>query len=77
MYVSLTPVQLNELTSSPQQNEDSKIILANAAQHVGQSVKIWLAASDLEHDAKAKKRVLRRGATFSTSSPPFHAHIVT
>jgi pre-mRNA-processing factor 6 len=54
----------------PQQNDDAKIILANAAQHVGQSVKIWLAASDLEHDAKAKKRVLRRGTTFS-SSPLF------
>jgi pre-mRNA-processing factor 6 len=32
-------------------------------QHVGQSVKIWLAAADLEHDIKAKKRVLRKGAS--------------
>jgi pre-mRNA-processing factor 6 len=30
-------------------------------QHVGQSVKIWMAAADLEHDVKAKKRVLRKG----------------
>ncbi|KAF4617995.1 hypothetical protein D9613_012962 [Agrocybe pediades] len=40
--------------------EDGKIVLANAVQHVGQSVKIWLAAADLEHDLKAKKRVLRK-----------------
>jgi len=44
-----------------QNNEDAKIVLANAVQHVGQSVKIWLAAADLEYDVKAKKRVLRKG----------------
>jgi hypothetical protein len=36
-------------------------VLANAVQHAGQSVKIWPAAADLEHDPKAKKRVLRKG----------------
>ncbi|KAJ7507503.1 PRP1 splicing factor, N-terminal-domain-containing protein [Mycena galericulata] len=36
-------------------NDDAKVILASAVQHVGQSVKIWMAASDLEHDVKAKK----------------------
>ncbi|KAH9933150.1 PRP1 splicing factor, N-terminal-domain-containing protein [Epithele typhae] len=41
-------------------NDDAKVILANAVQHVGQSVRIWMAASDLEHDVKAKKRVLRK-----------------
>ncbi|KZP07498.1 hypothetical protein FIBSPDRAFT_875426 [Athelia psychrophila] len=41
-------------------NDDAKVILANAVQHIGQSVKIWMAASDLEHDVKAKKRVLRK-----------------
>ncbi|KAL6303914.1 PRP1 splicing factor, N-terminal-domain-containing protein [Sparassis latifolia] len=41
-------------------NDDAKVILANAVQHVGQSVRIWLAAADLEHDLKAKKRVLRK-----------------
>ncbi|KAM5535001.1 hypothetical protein V8D89_011374 [Ganoderma adspersum] len=41
-------------------NDDAKVILASAVQHVGQSVKIWMAASDLEHDVKAKKRVLRK-----------------
>ncbi|KAI0687857.1 PRP1 splicing factor, N-terminal-domain-containing protein [Cytidiella melzeri] len=41
-------------------NDDAKVVLANAVQHVGQSVKIWLAAADLEHDVKAKKRVLRK-----------------
>ncbi|VDC01354.1 unnamed protein product [Peniophora sp. CBMAI 1063] len=42
------------------QNNDAKVILANAVQHVGQSVKIWLAAADLESDVNAKKRVLRK-----------------
>ncbi|KAI0754818.1 PRP1 splicing factor, N-terminal-domain-containing protein [Daedaleopsis nitida] len=41
-------------------NDDAKVILASAVQHVGQSVKIWMAAADLEHDVKAKKRVLRK-----------------
>ncbi|PPQ73755.1 hypothetical protein CVT24_006946, partial [Panaeolus cyanescens] len=41
-------------------NHDAKIILAEAVQHVGQSVKIWLAAADLEGDVQAKKRVLRK-----------------
>ncbi|KAJ8588177.1 hypothetical protein M405DRAFT_934289 [Rhizopogon salebrosus TDB-379] len=41
-------------------NNDAKVILADAVQHVGQSVKIWLAAADLEQDVKAKKRVLRK-----------------
>jgi pre-mRNA-processing factor 6 len=44
-----------------QSNDDAKVILANAIQHVGQSVKIWMAAADLEADVKAKKRVLRKG----------------
>jgi len=68
--------QYDGLTSSPQQNDDAKIILANAAQHVGQSVKIWLAAADLEHDVKAKKRVLRRGTT-SPFLPSFTGSSVT
>ncbi|EJF63314.1 hypothetical protein DICSQDRAFT_102468 [Dichomitus squalens LYAD-421 SS1] len=41
-------------------NDDAKVILASAVQHVGQSVRIWMAAADLEHDVKAKKRVLRK-----------------
>ncbi|KAG7093896.1 hypothetical protein E1B28_007534 [Marasmius oreades] len=41
-------------------NHDAKVILANAVQHVGQSVKVWIAAAELESDAKAKKRVLRK-----------------
>ena len=47
-----------------QSNDDAKVILANAVQHVGQSVKIWMAAADLEGDVKAKKRVLRKGRDF-------------
>ncbi|KAF6754951.1 hypothetical protein DFP72DRAFT_1009164 [Ephemerocybe angulata] len=48
------------LAGSVDNNDDAKVILANAVQHMGQSVKIWLAAADLEHDVKAKKRVLRK-----------------
>ncbi|KAF5317686.1 hypothetical protein D9619_012531 [Psilocybe cf. subviscida] len=40
--------------------DDAKVVLANAVQHVGTSVKIWLAAADLEADIKSKKRVLRK-----------------
>ncbi|KAF9519699.1 hypothetical protein BS47DRAFT_1375004 [Hydnum rufescens UP504] len=41
-------------------NDDAKVILANAVLHVAQSVKIWLTAANLEHELKAKKRVLRK-----------------
>jgi len=40
--------------------DDAKVILANAVQRASQSVKAWLAAADLEHGVKAKKRVLRK-----------------
>ncbi|KZT55498.1 putative pre-mRNA splicing factor prp1 [Calocera cornea HHB12733] len=39
---------------------DAKVILAEAVQHISQSVKIWLTAADLEQEALAKKRVLRK-----------------
>ena len=45
----------------PQNNDDAKIILANAVQHVGQSVKVWLTAAGLESELKGKRRVLRKG----------------
>ncbi|KAF8324232.1 PRP1 splicing factor, N-terminal-domain-containing protein [Amanita rubescens] len=41
-------------------DSDTKVILARAVQHVGQSIKIWLQAANLEHDVEAKKRVLRK-----------------
>jgi pre-mRNA-processing factor 6 len=44
-----------------QNTNDAKVVLANAVQHVGQSVKIWLAAADLEVEPLGKKRVLRKG----------------
>ena len=57
-----------ELYLLPHQTpDDAKVILANAVQHVGQSVKVWLAAADLEHDIKAKKRVLRKCKRFVLS----------
>lgn len=43
--------------------EDAKVVLGSAVQHVDQSVKIWLAAADLETEVSAKKRVLRKGAS--------------
>ena len=54
-----------------QNRDDAKIILANAVQHVGQSVKIWLAAADLEQDVKAKRRVLRKGELYHYLSASF------
>lgn len=36
-------------------------MLANAVQHIDNSVKIWLAAADLESDPNSRKRVLRKG----------------
>ncbi|KAJ6619458.1 PRP1 splicing factor, N-terminal-domain-containing protein [Mycena sp. CBHHK59/15] len=41
-------------------NNDAKVILANAVRNVQQSVKIWLKAADLEPDSNAKRRVLRK-----------------
>ncbi|KAF8644774.1 hypothetical protein AX16_008280 [Volvariella volvacea WC 439] len=48
--------------------DDAKIILANAVQHVGQSVKIWLAAADLEQNVQAKRRVLRKAVEYIPNS---------
>ncbi|KAF8483099.1 hypothetical protein F5888DRAFT_1844101 [Russula emetica] len=56
----------NKLTARLIQNDDAKIILANAAQHVGQSVMIWLAAADLEHDVKATERSMYYDELFNT-----------
>ncbi|KAG8788064.1 hypothetical protein FRB91_008696 [Serendipita sp. 411] len=39
--------------------DDAKVILAKAVQHLDQSVKIWMAAAELEGDPKAKRKVLR------------------
>ncbi|KAG5221097.1 Pre-mRNA-processing factor [Salix suchowensis] len=53
-------------------NNDAKVVLANAVQHVSQSVKIWLAAAELESDAKSKKRVLRKGAALHMTNISKH-----
>jgi pre-mRNA-processing factor 6 len=63
--------QTTTVLTQKQNNDDAKVILANAVQHVGQSVKIWMAAADLEHDVKAKKRVLRKGLLASFDHPMF------
>ncbi|KAF8318392.1 putative pre-mRNA splicing factor prp1 [Clavulina sp. PMI_390] len=42
------------------QNDDAKVILAQAVQHLPHSVKIWIAAANLEAELKVKKRVLRK-----------------
>lgn len=49
-------------------NENAKIILANAVQELPQSVRIWLRAVELEHDVKAKKRVLRKALEYIPTS---------
>ncbi|KAJ7904218.1 PRP1 splicing factor, N-terminal-domain-containing protein [Mycena olivaceomarginata] len=52
-------------------NDDAKVILANAVQHVGQSVKIWMAAADLEHDlSNIFQTPSVCGKKQSTSNPP-------
>ncbi|EGF80860.1 hypothetical protein BATDEDRAFT_29905 [Batrachochytrium dendrobatidis JAM81] len=48
--------------------DNAKIILANAARMIPQSVKIWLRACDLETDPKAQKRVLRRALEYIPNS---------
>ncbi len=40
--------------------ENAKIILANAALHIPQSVKIWLRAKELEKDVQDQKKMLRQ-----------------
>jgi pre-mRNA-processing factor 6 len=51
----------SHFTGHNQNNDDAKVILANSVQYVDHSVKIWLAAADLESDIPSKKRVLRKG----------------
>jgi len=46
-------------------DDNGRIILANAVRHLPQSVKIWLHAVKLETDIKAQKKVLRRGKYLS------------
>ncbi|KAK4685611.1 pre-mRNA-processing factor 6, partial [Tremellales sp. Uapishka_1] len=48
--------------------ENAKVILGRAVQHVPQSVKIWMKASQLETDVMAKKRVLRKALEFIPNS---------
>ncbi len=51
-----------------QNTQDAKIVLANAVQHLPQSVKIWTEAANLEQDVKSKKRVLRKGSFYTHQS---------
>ena len=43
--------------------QQAKSIVAQAVSHIPRAVKIWMKACDLEEDAKAKKRVLRKGVS--------------
>ncbi|GAA5961681.1 hypothetical protein JCM3765_000473 [Sporobolomyces pararoseus] len=49
-------------------NENAKVILANAIQELPQSVRIWMRAVELEHEVKAKKRVLRKALEYIPAS---------
>ena len=57
----MSNVDVEGLTLLIQNNDDAKVILANAVQHVKHSVGIWLAATELEQGIEAKQRVLRKG----------------
>lgn len=49
--------------------DNGKVVLAQATQALrGQSVKVWLAAMDLETDPESKKRVLRKSLEFLPTS---------
>ncbi len=48
--------------------DNAKVILAKAVQHLSQSVKIWLAAMQLETDPESKKRVLRKSLEYIPNS---------
>lgn len=48
--------------------DNAKIILANAVQHIPQSVRLWLRAMSLETDIRNKKRVIRRSLEFIPNS---------
>jgi pre-mRNA-processing factor 6 len=61
LHVRLFFVMVFEADTKLQKADDAKVILAEAVQHVGQSVKIWIAAAELEGDIKSKKRVYRKG----------------
>ena len=49
-------------------SENGKIILAEAVQHIPESVRIWLAAMKLETTTQNKKRVLRKALEFIPQS---------
>ena len=51
-----------------QDKENSKIILANAVQHIPRSVRIWEAAADLEDDVDKKRRVYWKSLEFIPNS---------
>ncbi|KRX96568.1 Pre-mRNA-processing factor 6, partial [Trichinella pseudospiralis] len=41
--------------------ETARAIIAQAARHLPQSVRVWMRAAELESDSKLKKKVLRKG----------------
>ena len=48
--------------------ENAKVVFANAVRHIPRSVKIWIAACELESDPIKKKSVLRRALEFVPNS---------
>ena len=51
-----------------QSPENAKLVVAQAIQHLPQSVKLWSKAVELEEDISAKKKVLRRALESIPSS---------
>ncbi len=44
-----------------QPRDQAKAVVAQAVRQLPQSVRIWIKASDLEAEQKARKRVFRKG----------------
>ena len=55
-------------SAAMQTPENAKIVFANAVRHIPKSVKMWIAACELEKDVIKKKSVLRRALEFVPNS---------
>ena len=67
--VWMESIRLNE-------KQNAKIIVASALKHNDSSVRLWLEASKLENDARAKKKVLQKAIDHNPTSIQFWKELV-